>query len=207
MRAAVLAFTFLVSTCLHAVEPSAVMNDWIAAQQQMGDIKVGFKMIRTLVTMKEPITNEGRFWRLADGRFRWELGTPPSTVLVFDNKDLHLLDDSQKKWQTLSPNEGRMRMWMHFLNSKDLSAEQMSKDFTATITGDTPELITVALQPKGFMVKKHLKQIDLQIDPKTKHLRQIQMVQADDSTMLMAFSRPEDLSANDKTQLQLTPSS
>jgi hypothetical protein len=33
------------------------------------------------------------------------------------------------------------------------------------------------------------------------------MVQADDSTMLMAFSRPEDISANDKTQLQLTPSS
>ena len=207
MRAAFLAFFLLASSCLHAVEPSVVMNDWIAAQQQMGDIKVDFKMIRTLATMKEPITNEGRFWRLADGRFRWELGTPPSTVLVFDNKDLHLLDDTQKQWQTLSPNEGRMRMWMHFLNSKDLNAEQMSKDFTATITGDTPELITVALQPKGFMVKKHLKQIDLQIDPKTKHLRQIQMVQADDSTMLMAFSRPEDISANDKTQLQLTPSS
>lgn len=207
MRAAFLAFFLLASSCLHAVEPSVVMNDWIAAQQQMGDIKVDFKMIRTLATMKEPITNEGRFWRLADGRFRWELGTPPSTVLVFDNKDLHLLDDTQKQWQTLSPNEGRMRMWMHFLNSKDLNAEQVSKDFTATITGDTPELITVALQPKGFMVKKHLKQIDLQIDPKTKHLRQIQMVQADDSTMLMAFSRPEDISANDKTQLQLTPSS
>lgn len=207
MRAAFLAFFLLASSCLHAVEPSVVMNDWIAAQQQMGDIKVDFKMIRTLATMKEPITNEGRFWRLADGRFRWELGTPPSTVLVFDNKDLYLLDDTQKQWQTLSPNEGRMRMWMHFLNSKDLNAEQVSKDFTATITGDTPELITVALQPKGFMVKKHLKQIDLQIDPKTKHLRQIQMVQADDSTMLMAFSRPEDISANDKTQLQLTPSS
>lgn len=205
MRAALIAFTLLVSTCLHGVEPAALMNDWIAAQQQMGDIKVGFKMIRTLPTMKEPITNEGRFWRLADGRFRWELGKPTTMVLMFDNKDLHLLDDSQK-WQTLSPNEGRMRMWMHFLNSKDLNAEQMAKDFTATITGDTPELITVALQPKGFMVKKHLKQIDLQIDPKTKHLRQIQMVQADDSTMLMAFSRPEDISANDKSQLQLTPS-
>jgi len=205
MRAALLAFTLLVSTCLHAVEPAAVMNDWIAAQQQMDDIKVGFKMIRTLPTMKEPITNEGRFWRLADGRFRWELGKPTTMVLMFDNKDLHLLDDSQK-WQTLSPNEGRMRMWMHFLNSKDLNAEQMAKDFTATITGDTPELITVALQPKGFMVKKHLKQIDLQIDPKTKHLRQIQMVQSDDSTMLMAFSHPEDISTNDKSQLQLTPS-
>jgi len=205
MRAALLAFTLLVSTCLHAVEPAALMNDWIAAQQQMGDIKVGFKMIRTLPTMKEPITNEGRFWRLADGRFRWELGKPTTMVLMFDNKDLHLLDDSQK-WQKLSPNEGRMRVWMHFLNSKDLNAEQMAKDFTATITGDTPELITVALQPKGFMVKKHLKQIDLQIDPKTKHLRQIQMVQSDGSTMLMAFSRPEDISANDKSQLQLTPS-
>ena len=204
MRAALLAFSLLVSTSLHALEATAVMNDWIVAQQHMGDIKVGFKIIRTLPTMKEPVTNDGRFWRLADGRFRWELGSPATMVLMFDNKDLHLLDDSQK-WQTLSPNEGRMRMWMHFLNSKDLNAEQMAKDFIATVTGDTPELITVALQPKGFMVKKHLKQIDLQIDPKTKHLRQIQMVQADDSSMLMAFGAPEAVSQSDKDQLTLSP--
>lgn len=204
MRAALIAFVLALSSCLHGMEPSVLMNDWIAAQQHMGDIKVAFKMIRTLPTMKEPVSNEGQFWRLADGRFRWELGKPVTMVLMFDNKELHLRDDTQK-WQTLSPNEGRMRMWMHFLNAKGLNAEDMTKDFTATITGETKEVITVALQPKGFMVKKHLKQVDLQINPATKYLRQIRMIQADDSSMLMAFGLPENVTPSDKDQLQLTP--
>jgi outer membrane lipoprotein-sorting protein len=205
MRAAFIAFTLLASTLLRAVEAPAVINDWIAAQQHMGDIKVGFKMIRTLPTMKDPISNDGQFWRLADGRFRWELGSPAITILMFDNTDLHLWDGNEKKWQTLSPNEGRMRMWMHFLNSKDLNAEEMTKNFIPTVTSETADLITIALQPKGLMVRKHLKQVDLQIDPATKHLRQIRMIQADDSTMLMAFARPETVSAADKSNLQLTP--
>lgn len=94
---------------------------------------------------------------------------------------------------------------MHFLNAKGLNAEDMTKDFTATITGETKEVITVALQPKGFMVKKHLKQVDLQINPATKYLRQIRMIQADDSSMLMAFGLPENVTPSDKDQLQLTP--
>ena len=205
MRAALIAFTLITSSLLHADEAPAIVSDWIAAQQHMGDIEVGFKMIRTLPTMKEPISTEGRFWRLADGRFRWELGSPASTILMFDNTELHLWESTEKKWQTLSPNEGRMRMWMHFLNSKDMNAEEMTKNFTPTVTGETKEVTTIALQPKGFMVRKHLKQVDLQIDPATKHLRQIRMIQADDSTMLMAFGRPETVSESAKANLQLTP--
>ena len=51
-----------------APEVAPLVRQWIEAQQHMGDIKVGFKLTRTLPTLKEPIVNEGRFWRLADGR-------------------------------------------------------------------------------------------------------------------------------------------
>lgn len=204
MRAALLAITLLTSTCLHAADAPPIIVEWIAAQQHMGDIKVKFKLTRTLVTMKDPIINDGQFWRLADGRFRWEVGAPASTVLLFDNTDLHLWDASRQEWQDLSPNEGRMRMWMHFLHGKDMNADEMLKNFTPTITGETKEVITVALQPKGLMVRKHLKQVDLQIDPATKHLRQIRLIQSDDSTLLMSFASPQTISETDKSQIQFT---
>ncbi len=204
MRAALLALTLLTSTCLRAVEVPPIITEWIAAQQHMGDIKVPFKLTRTLPTMKDPIVASGQFWRLADGRFRWEVGSPASTVLLFDNTDLHLWDDTQKQWQTLSPNEGRMRMWMHFLNSKAMNGEDMVKNFTPTITGQTKEVVTIALQPKGLIVRKHLKQVDLQIDPTTKYLIQIRLIQSDDATLLMSFADPQNLTEAAKGQLQFT---
>lgn len=202
------ALFFLLSVSVHlqaqTPEVPPLVREWVEAQQHMGDIKVGFKLTRTLPTLKDPIVSEGRFWRLADGRFRWELGSPPSTVLLFNNDDLRAWDAASQSWQTLSANDRRMRMWMTFLNSKEMSAETMTKDFVATVTGESP-IVTIALQPKGFMVKKHLKQVDLQIDPATKHLRQLRIIQSDDATVLMSFGPPQPVPEGDKKGLDLQP--
>jgi len=199
-----LGFLLLLAARLPAQTPEVppMVRQWIEAQQHMGDIKVGFKLTRTLPTLKDPIVNEGRFWRLADGRFRWELGTPPSTVLLFNNNDLRVWDAASQSWQTLSATDRRMKMWMTFLNSKEMSAEAMAKDFLATVTGESP-VVTIALQPRGFMVKKHLKQVDLQIDPATKHLRQLRIIQSDDATVLMSFGPPQPVPESDKAGLDL----
>ena len=185
-------------------EVPPLVRQWIDAQQHMGDIKVGFKLTRTLPTLKDPIVNEGRFWRLADGRFRWELGTPPVTVLLYNNDDLRVWDGNSQSWQTLSATDRRMKMWMTFLNSKEMSADTMAKDFTISVTGESP-IVTLALQPKGFMVKKHLKQVDLQIDPATKHLRQLRIIQSDDATVLMSFGPPQPVPEGDRKGLDLQP--
>lgn len=185
-------------------EVPPLVRQWIEAQQHMGDIKVGFKLTRTLPTLKDPIVNEGRFWRLADGRFRWELGTPPSTVLLYNNDDLRVWSGESQSWQTLSANDRRMKMWMTFLNSREMSADAMGKDFVATVTGESP-VTTIALQPKGFMVKKHLKQVDLQIEAATKHLRQLRIIQSDDATVLMSFGPPQAVPEGEKKGLDLQP--
>ena len=205
MMRALFFFLFLcVSAQAQTGELPPLVQQWIDAQQHMGDIKVGFKLTRTLPTLKEPIINEGRFWRLSDGRFRWELGTPPETVLLFNNDDLRVWESASQSWQTLSAGDRRMKMWMTFLNSKEMSAGALAKDFVATVTGESP-IVTIALQPKGFMVKKHLKQVDLQIDPATKHLRQLRIIQSDDATVLMSFGSPQPVPEADKNALQLQP--
>ena len=202
-------FLVLASVVSATPEPPkipAIVQQWVDAQQHMGDIAVDFRLTRTLPTLKEPITADGRFWKQADGEFRWEMGSPPSTILIFDNKDLHVWESEKQTWLTLSPNDGRMRMWMQFLNSKEMNAEAMTKTFIPTVTAELPDVVTVALQPKGLIVRKHLKQVDLQIDPKTKYLRQIRILQSDDSSVIMTFASPHPMTAADKTKIQLPAS-
>ena len=201
-------FLALASALAAAPEPATppIVQQWVEAQKHMGDIVVDFKLTRTLPTLKEPITANGRFWKLADGQFRWEMGSPPSTVLLFDNQDLHVWEAEKNTWQTLSPNDGRMRMWMQFLNSKEMNAEAMTKTFLPTVTGEKPDVVTIALQPKGLLVKRHLKQVDLQIDPRTKYLRQIRLIQSDDSTVIMTFGSPQPMAAADRSKLQIPTS-
>ena len=201
-------FLFLASALPAAPEVAAppIVQQWAEAQKHMGDIVVDFKMTRTLPTLTAPITANGRFWKLADGQFRWEMGTPPTTVLLFDNQDLHLWDGEKGTWQTLSPNDGRMRMWMQFLNNKEMNAEAMIKTFIPTVTGEQSDVVTIALQPKGLLVRRHLKQVDLQIDPRTNFLRQIRLIQSDDSSVIMTFGNPQPMAAADKSKLQIPAS-
>ncbi len=211
MRLLPIALLFLLVSPLPAAPETApavppIVQQWVEAQQHMGDISVDFRLTRTLPTLKEPITSNGHFWKLADGQFRWEMGSPPSTVLIFDNQMLHMWDAEKKAWQTLSATDNRMRMWMQFLNSKEMSAEGMTKNFIPTVTSETPEVVTIALQPKGLIVRKHLKQVDLQIDPKTKYLRQIRLLQSDDASVIMTFAAPGPLAAADKARVLLPAS-
>lgn len=207
MRRTLLAVLLLTTYSLEAApEPVTIppiVQQWVEAQQHIGDISVDFRLTRTLPTLKEPIISDGHFWKLADGQFRWEMGSPPSTVLLFDNQVLHMWDAEKKSWQTLSAADNRMRMWMQFLNSKEMNAEAMTKTFTPTVTSEQPDVVTIALQPKGLIVRKHLKQVDLQIDPKTKYLRQIRLLQSDDASVIMTFATPRPLAAADKARVLL----
>ncbi len=206
MRHSILVFLASAALCQAAPEAATppIVQQWVDAQKHMGDIEVDFKLTRTLPTMKEPVVATGHFWKLADGRFRWEMGSPPATILLFDNQDLRVWDGEKNTWQTLSPSDGRMRMWMQFLNTKEMNPEAMAKTFLPTVTGEKPDVVTIALQPKGLLVRRHLKQVDLQIDPRTKYLLQIRLIQSDDSTVLMAFGNPRSMTAADRSKLQFT---
>jgi len=52
-------------------------------------------------------------------------------------------------------------------------------------------------------VRKHLKQVDLQIDSKTKYLRQVRILQNDDASVIMTFATPHPMVAADKEKIQV----
>ncbi|MBL9179083.1 MAG: outer membrane lipoprotein carrier protein LolA [Verrucomicrobiaceae bacterium] len=168
-----------------------VFRDWIAAQKGGGSIEVSFTQTRSTPALKEPVQSSGRFWRMADGRFRWELGSPATMILVFDKEAVRLKEHVAAPWQTLKPDDSRVRMWMKFLSGREMNIESLTKNFTLKVTQEEKTFVTVAMIPRPLLIKKYLRQLDMQIEPGGKRLLGFRIVQGDGSTLLMNFGPPE----------------
>lgn len=181
-----------------------VFRDWIAAQKDIGSIKVSFTQTRTTPALKEPVKASGRFWRMADGRFRWELGSPATTMLIFDKETVRLKESTGAAWMTLKPDDSRVRMWMRFLSGRDMDTDSLTKNFTLKITQQEKNFVTVAMVPRALLIKKYLTQLDMQLEPGGKRLLGFRIVQSDGSTLLMHFGPPEKITG-DHTELFHVP--
>jgi outer membrane lipoprotein-sorting protein len=163
----------------------------MAAQKDAGSMRVSFKQTRTTPALKEAVASSGQFWRMADGRFRWELGNPATMILIFDQETVRLKEGAAGPWQTLKPDDSRVRMWMKFLSGREMDAESLTKNFTLKVTQQEKTFVTVAMIPRPLLIKKYLKQLDMQIEPGGKRLLGFRIVQGDGSMLLMNFGPPE----------------
>lgn len=177
-----------------AADPAAippVFQKWMEAQKGIGDIKVAFQQTRTTPALKDPAKSSGRFWRMADGRFRWELGSPATMILIFDKEVVRLKEGADKPWETLKPDDNRVRMWMRFLSGRDMDQASLTKNFSLKVTQQEAAFTTVAMTPRPLLIKKYLRQLDMQISPDARRLLGFRIVQGDGSTLLMNFGPPE----------------
>lgn len=170
-----------------------VMREWMAAEKGIGSIKVAFQQTRTTPALKEPVSTSGRFWRMTDGRFRLELGSPATTILVFDKETVRLKESADASWQTLKPDDSRVRIWMKFLSGREMDTESLTNNFTLKVTQQEKSYITVAMIPRPLLIKKYLRQLDMQIEPGGRRLLGFRVVQGDGSTLLLNFGPPEKL--------------
>ncbi len=179
-----------------------VFRDWMAAQQNVGSIRVAFEQTRTTPALKDAVTTSGQFWRMADGRFRWELGSPATMILIFAQEIVRLKESTAAAWQTLKPDDNRVRMWLRFLSGRDMDAESLTNNFTLKVTQQEKTFVTVAMIPRPLLLKKYLKQLDMQIEPSGQRLLGFRIVQGDGSTLLMNFGPPEKLSGDQSALFQ-----
>lgn len=173
---------------------------WAEAQKTMPDMVVAFRQTRVTPALKAPVTTSGKFWRFQDGAFRWELGQPASTVLVRQGKEFRVREGAGE-WQLLDEKDARYRMWSRFLSGQEASPEELQQHFLVDTVDQNENVTAVSLRPKAPFVRRHLKQLDLQISPKTFRLLQLRVLQGDGASLTMAFSDPQTVSGTDKEKL------
>ncbi len=167
------------------------MQQWMTAQKDIGSIKVPFQQTRTTPALKDPVSTAGCFWRMADGRFRLELGSPATTTLIFDKETVRLKESASSPWQSLKPDDSRVRMWMKFLSGREMDTASLTSNFALKITQQEKDFVTVAMVPRPLLIKKYLRQLDMQIQPGGGRLLGFRVVQGDGSTLLLHFGPPE----------------
>lgn len=177
-----------------------LLKQWADAQKTMPDMAVSFRQTRTTPALKAPLTTTGKFWRFQDGAFRWELGQPAETVLVNDLTEFRVRE-GKGEWQKLDEKDARYRMWSRFLSGNEASPEEIQQHFLVDAVEQNDDVTAVSMRPKAPFVRRHLKQLDLQISPKTHRLLQLRVIQGDNATLTMTFGEPESVSASDKTKL------
>ncbi|MEZ5384743.1 MAG: outer-membrane lipoprotein carrier protein LolA [Prosthecobacter sp.] len=192
--------------CAHAsAQTPELLTQWVAAQKNLPDMHVPFRMTRAVPTLKEPASSRGNLYRLKDGRFRLEVGQPPTSVILFDGESMHAREDEKKGWHTLPPTHRAARMWTLFLHPEGMSVEAITRDFTPSLTDQSDTVSTVTLKPKSAILRRHLLQIDIQIHRPTNRLLQMRVAQADRSTVTLSFDPPESLTAGQQSRLVFTP--
>ncbi|MCB1277506.1 outer membrane lipoprotein carrier protein LolA [Prosthecobacter sp.] len=179
-----------------------VFRDWMVAQRDIGNIKVAFEQTRTTPALKDPVHARGRFWRMADGRFRLELGSPATMILVFDKETVRLKESADAPWQTLKPDDSRVRMWMKFLSGREMDPESLTQNFALRVTQQEKTFVTVAMIPRPLLIKKYLRQLDMQIEPGGRRLLGFRVVQGDGSTLLLNFGPPEKVTGDPSSLFQ-----
>lgn len=197
---------FAIALCSQAfAQTPELLTQWVAAQKDLKDMHVPFRMTRAIPTLKEPASSQGHLYRLKDGRFRLEVGQPPSSIILFDGESMHAQEDAQKGWHTLPPNHRAARMWTLFLHPEEMSEEAITRDFIPSLSDQSDTVSTVTLKPKSAMLRRHLLQIDIQIHRPTNRLLQMRVAQADRSTVTLSFDPPESLTSGQSSRLVFTP--
>lgn len=167
-----------------------LLVQWMQAEKSAGNIHVTFTQSRSTPTLKAPLLAAGEFWRMADGRFRWQIGQPASMILINDGSTVRLKEEGVAEWKTMDPKDRRVGMWLSFLGGQELSSDALARTFQASVASDTPARVAFVLKPRSLVMRKHLRQLELHIDPRTKHLLQMRLVQADESSLTMEFDSP-----------------
>ena len=71
-----------------AVDTNAVINAWLKAQADLKTWHSDFTQTRTMKTLSQPLVSTGQVWFARPSQFRWELGNPPRTIAVRDERQM-----------------------------------------------------------------------------------------------------------------------
>lgn len=178
-----------------------VLLRWVEAQSTRGDVEVEFQQTRTTPALAQPVVTPGRFWHFSDGGFRWELGQPAVTVLVHDLEAFRVREAGGTGWRELDAEDPRWRMWTRFLSGRESSPEELQRHFLIDAESQTPEVTAVSLRPKAPMIRRHLRQLDLQLSADGTRLVQLRVLQGDGSSLMLTFAPARAANPADKARL------
>jgi len=97
---------FAVCACAQENESHRALDRWLDQQSAIRTLSASFEEIRSLKGLKEPLRSYGKMWYQAPGKFRWQLGEPPRSILLRDGERVQWVDMKKMRMRDVSKGMG-----------------------------------------------------------------------------------------------------
>lgn len=175
-----------------AADTNAVINGWLAVQQNLQTWKADFVQTRTFKTLAQPLVATGHVWFAAPNRFRWELGSPAQTIALRQADQMFVIYPFLKRAERYPLNGRDSGEWRDVLALLEAGFPQRRADLdtrfrllSLTAAGDRWQL---ALQPASAFARKMMKEIRVGLATNNFSLTSTELVFADGSRMRNDFT-------------------
>jgi len=79
-----------------SVEDISPLRAMIALQKSIHTLSADFTQSRSLKTLRDPLISHGKLWIQPQQFFRWELGTPPKTIVIGTPTEITVIQPFKK---------------------------------------------------------------------------------------------------------------
>ncbi|MEY2409517.1 MAG: hypothetical protein QOF48_2187 [Verrucomicrobiota bacterium] len=181
-----------IGTQAHAADSSSLLSAWIEAQSKIQTWSADLVQTRSLKTFNQPFTNFGHFWYAAPDRFRWEVGTPPTTIAVRQSAQMLVLYPKLHRVERYPLDGVQTGPWKDTLALLEAgfprSAAELDARFKVLSQTLTNDLCELALAPRSAAARRMMPQINITFTTNGFTLRATELHFADGSTMRNDFS-------------------
>lgn len=168
------------------------LRAWLEAQRGVKTWQAEFVQTRTLKALTEPLRTPGRLWFEAPDRFRWELGTPPQTLVLRHTNELWVGYPRLKRVERYPLTGAGNEPWRDALALLDAGFPASRAEFDARFRllslARTNDLVTLSLEPRRAGARRFLKELRLTVRASDRTLVANEVRFADGSTLRNDFT-------------------
>ncbi len=167
----------------------------MASQKDVRSVSADFIQTRALRTLRSPLSSKGRLWFKAPDWFRWELGTPPKTIIIGTPKGLTIIQPEKKLARRKplappgTPSEAEALGMIRFPGGG--SFEEFERQVKVLALEKSGANCRLTMLPRDAQAARRLSAINLTFDTETGHWISFEMVTREGSSIRNEFRNVE----------------
>jgi outer membrane lipoprotein-sorting protein len=174
-------------------ELSPALSSWLAAQTKIQTWSADFVQTRTLKSLAQPLSSPGHIWFATPDRLRWELGSPPQTIVLKVGSELLITYPKLKRVEHFPLTGEATGPWRDALNLLQAtfprSESELQSQYTIISQIVHDQTCEVVLQPKSINARQMIPEFRISFDTQDSSLRWTQLKFGDGSILRNDFKQ------------------
>ncbi|MCF7669569.1 MAG: outer membrane lipoprotein carrier protein LolA [Verrucomicrobia bacterium] len=154
----------------------------------------GFTQTRRFKVLNDPLVSTGRVWFAAPDKFRWELGSPPQTIVIKQAGELLILYPALKRLERYPLSVEKNKPWRKALVLFEAGFPSdetgLTNNFRLLSAKSASNEIHLELEPRDTAAREFINRIYVAFQTNTMSLTSTAVEFADESSLSNEFFEP-----------------